>query len=95
MKDDKLFELLNDIDESEIEKAEKYTGKSKSGKIVIFTALASAAVILALAVGISIMQQNTPVTQENTTLSTQGTSGGMRVVRAVNAPSEYENMDVD
>ena len=95
MKDDKLFELLNDIDESEIEKAEKYTGKSKPGKIVIFTALASAAVILALAVGISIMQQNTPVTQENTTLSTQGTSGGMRVIRAVNAPSDYENMDVD
>jgi hypothetical protein len=79
MNDEKLFELLNDIDESEIEKAEKYTGKRKHGTIVIFTALAGAAVILAFAVGISLLQQNTPVTQ--------GTSGGMRVVRAVNAPS--------
>lgn len=66
----------------------KDEAKEKAVKVKIITLLASAAIIAAVAVGISLMKQNAPS-------SGPGGSGSLRVIRAANAPSEYASMDLE
>ena len=88
MNSDKLFEILGEIDEKEIENAEKYTGKRKTGRIFMYIAPAIAASVLIIAAGIHFMQRSP---QEPHPAG----HDGIRIIRAVNAPSDYEDMDMD
>jgi serine protease inhibitor len=88
MNSDKLFELLGDIDEKEIENAEKYTGRKKTGRIFMYIAPAIAASVLIIAAGMHFMRQSSIEPH-------QTGHNGIRIIRAVNAPSDYEDMDMD
>lgn len=88
MKSEKLYGLLNDIDETEIKKALEYSGKKKKSRKYLYIFPAIAASILAVFAGIHIMKQSSPGAPYER-------SGDVRIVRAVNAPSAYANMDME